>query len=101
MGSESPRGAAAPLQPQVVGSDASSQRPREALVAPLIRVPVIDGERVSVRRITTSDGLSQTLVTQILQDDRGFIWFGTQYGLNRYDGYEFKVFVHNAGVANS
>ena len=101
LGSESPRGAAAPLQPRVVGSDASSQRPREALVAPLIRVPVIDGERVSVRRITTSDGLSQTLVTQILQDDRGFIWFGTQYGLNRYDGYEFKVFVHNAGVANS
>jgi len=34
-------------------------------------------------------------VTQIVQDDRGFMWFATQYGLDRYDGYSFKSFVHN------
>ena len=32
---------------------------------------------------------------EIIQDDLGFIWFGTQYGLNRYDGYKFKLFLHD------
>jgi len=35
-------------------------------------------------------GLSQTTVLAIAQDQLGFLWFGTQSGLNRYDGYEFK-----------
>jgi ligand-binding sensor domain-containing protein/signal transduction histidine kinase len=81
--------------------DPTVQKPPQPIVASIVRVPVSDGERLSVRRITTADGLSQTRVQQIVQDDRGFIWFGTQYGLNRYDGYEFKVFVHRPGVANS
>ena len=38
---------------------------------------------------------------QIVQDDQGFMWFGSQYGLNRYDGYKFKVFKHEPGNANS
>ena len=36
-----------------------------------------------------------------MQDDQGFIWFATLYGLNRYDGYNFKVFVHDPGDPNS
>jgi len=42
--------------------------------------------------ITIDNGLSQSSVTCILQDKLGFMWFGTQDGLNRYDGYNFKVF---------
>jgi PAS domain S-box-containing protein len=38
---------------------------------------------------------------QIVQDDQGFMWFGSQYGLNRYDGYKFKVFKHEPGRTNS
>ncbi|MEM8487171.1 MAG: two-component regulator propeller domain-containing protein [Bacteroidota bacterium] len=43
-------------------------------------------------RITVKDGLSFNAVRSILQDTNGFFWFGTQEGLNRYDGREFKVY---------
>ena len=43
-------------------------------------------------RIGLSSGLSQSVVNCILQDTQGFIWIGTQDGLNRYDGYTFKIF---------
>jgi ligand-binding sensor domain-containing protein/serine phosphatase RsbU (regulator of sigma subunit) len=42
--------------------------------------------------LTVQDGLSQSAVTVIFQDRHGFMWFGTQDGLNRYDGYSFKIF---------
>jgi ligand-binding sensor domain-containing protein len=42
--------------------------------------------------LTTNDGLSQGYVTAILQDRRGFMWFGTRDGLNRYDGNAFVVY---------
>lgn len=51
------------------------------------------GQRVmNLRSLTTSDGLSQNSVNQILQGSDGYIWFATQDGLNRYNGYEFEVF---------
>src|SRR5712692_262156 len=40
-------------------------------------------------------------VSTIVQDDKGFIWFGTQYGLNRYDGYMFKIFLHEPANPHS
>lgn len=42
-------------------------------------------------QISVEDGLSNRFVRSILQDAKGFMWFATQYGLNRYDGYQFKV----------
>lgn len=47
-------------------------------------------------RLSLEEGLSDTLVMTILQDHQGFIWVGTQRGgLNRFDGYEFKVYKHD------
>jgi len=66
-----------------------------------ITVPVVDGKGIRFTRLSTDEGLSQTMVWQIVQDDQGFMWFGSQYGLNRYDGYKFKVFKHEPSVANS
>jgi PAS domain S-box-containing protein len=51
--------------------------------------------------LTTNDGLSQSYVNAILQDRRGFMWFGTRDGLNRYDGNDFVVYKHNASDPGS
>ncbi|WP_282133481.1 two-component regulator propeller domain-containing protein [Cellulophaga baltica] len=45
--------------------------------------------------LNTENGLSQSDVNTIFQDDNGFMWFGTHDGLNRYDGYNFTVFKPN------
>ena len=67
----------------------------------LVRVPVVDGNDLRFSRLSTAQGLSQTRVLQIVEDDQGFMWFGTQYGLDRYDGYEYKVFIHDPGRESS
>lgn len=44
------------------------------------------------KTLTTTDGLSQNYVFTILQDQKGFMWFGTWNGLNKYNGYQFKTY---------
>lgn len=51
---------------------------------------------VAFEHLGLKDGLSQSIVNVIYQDSWGFLWFGTQDGLNRYDGYTFKVYEHEA-----
>lgn len=52
------------------------------------------GQRNQVRfeHITSEEGLSANVVNCIFQDRQGFLWFGTNDGLNRYDGYHFTTF---------
>lgn len=57
-----------------------------------IRLPVLEGGDIRFERLRRSQGLSHQRVIHIVQDDRGFLWFGTQFGLNRYDGYHFRIF---------
>ncbi len=63
----------------------------------------VNGQGVDLRfhRLTIEDGLSQNTVTCILQDKKGFMWFGTQNGLNRYDGHRFEIHKTNTGSADS
>src|SRR5688500_4452756 len=51
--------------------------------------------------ISVEQGLSQTVVNCIMQDQQGFMWFGTQEGLNRYDGYTFKIYKRDPTDSNS
>jgi PAS domain S-box-containing protein len=53
-----------------------------------------DQRNVIFDRLTTGDGLSHAAVTAITQDQYGYIWIGTQEGLNRFDGYKFETFYH-------
>lgn len=52
-------------------------------------------------RFNIQQGLSQTICNTIEQDQKGFLWIGTQDGLNRFDGYNFKVFKPDPFDANS
>jgi len=49
-------------------------------------------QNLKFQRLDVKDGLSNRDVNCIFQDSRGFLWFGTATGLNRYDGYEFKQY---------
>lgn len=50
--------------------------------------------RYMFKHLEVADGLSSNTVYSIYQDRDGFMWFGTRNGLNRYDGYTFRVFRH-------
>jgi len=75
--------------------------PRAALSPSVLRLPTIEAGPLSFTRLSTVNGLSHTRVAHIIQGPQGYMWFGTQYGLNRYDGYEFKLFVHDPRRSSS
>jgi len=58
-------------------------------------------ETYKFNQLTTKDGLSDGMVTCILQDKKGFIWIGTDNGLNKYDGYQIHIYKHNIEDNNS
>lgn len=67
----------------------------------LISVCVNFPQNVIFKSITTEEGLSSSDVNCLMQDKLGFIWIGTDNGLNRFDGSEFRVFRNNPSNTNS
>ena len=68
----------------------------------LVSCIVVAQQNVSTfKQLTIDDGLSQNSVNCIHQDKHGFMWFGTQDGLNRFDGYSFKQFRTRKDHSNS
>lgn len=51
--------------------------------------------------LTVNDGLSQSHVQYILQDSKGYMWFATRDGLNKWDGCDFKIYRNDANDTNS
>lgn len=56
---------------------------------------------ITFSEISIEEGLSQSIVSCLIQDSTGFMWFGTEDGLNRYDGYRISVLRHDPREANS
>jgi ligand-binding sensor domain-containing protein/signal transduction histidine kinase/DNA-binding response OmpR family regulator len=54
------------------------------------------GQEFYFKKYKAENGLSHNTVLSSLQDERGFLWFGTKDGLNRFDGYSFKVFQYDS-----
>ncbi len=75
--------------PSPVASPKTTQTDASLLAQPGL------AQSVKFERITQEDGLSQGTILCILQDSLGFMWFCTEDGLNRYDGYEFTVYRHD------
>lgn len=57
--------------------------------------------RIPFEHIGTQQGLSESNILSIIQDSRGFMWFGTWDGLNKYDGYKITVYKNNPLDRNS
>jgi len=58
-------------------------------------------QNIRFEQLSLDNGLSQSAVNVILQDRQGFLWVGTEDGLNRYDGYNFKVYKPDSDNPNS
>lgn len=54
-----------------------------------------DNSSLVFHQLSIKDGLSEGSVRAIIEDKRGFMWFGTEDGLNKYDGYKFTVYKHD------
>ena len=68
-----------------------------ALFALLIAFLSLSAQPFMFRHLEVADGLSNNSVYSIFKDRDGFMWFGTNSGLNRFDGYTFKIYRHLSG----
>lgn len=67
----------------------------------LVTVSPTIAQVFNFRKYQVEDGLSNNTVSCVLQDKKGFVWVGTRDGLNRYDGYHFKIFRYQSNNIKS
>jgi len=63
-------------------------------------ISIVEADDIAFSPVENTAEFSQSRVAQIAQDDKGFMWFGTAYGLNRFDGYGYTVFAGNSRARN-
>ena len=61
----------------------------------------VEAERLPARIFTTADGLANNLVTRIVPDSRGYLWFCTSEGLSRFDGHAFTTYGIDDGLPSA
>src|SRR5215211_5577709 len=82
-------------------------RSSSATAAPLgdgdsnVNLNLAPGSIVQFEHLTIENGLSQNAGLAIFQDSKGYLWIGSQDGLNRYNGFDFKVYKHDPDDSNS
>jgi hypothetical protein len=57
--------------------------------------PLLQSQDITFGHLTVEDGLSNNFIRSITQDSMGFMWFATEDGLNKYDGFTFTVYQHD------
>ena len=72
-----------------------------ALAVLVLRAPTAGAQRLQFRYLTPDDGLASSWVRAIARDRRGFMWFATARGLNRYDGATLRTYRHDAADSTS
>ena len=58
-------------------------------------------QEYDLKSYSEGDGLSSAVVYSITQDELGYLWLGTSYGLNKFDGQKFKQFYTNDGLLDN
>ena len=93
-------GSATPASPEPETTLATSQ-PATMLEISWPVAQFSPGQHLRFERISLEQGLSQSTMFCMLQDSQGFLWFGTEDGLNRYDGYTFTVYKQSGKMPSS
>src|SRR5438876_4372892 len=60
--------------------------------------PFALAEQLPIKGYTTADGLPHNMISKIVRDSRGFLWFCTAEGLSRFDGYTFTNYTTDQGL---
>jgi len=71
------------------------------LLSLLFTVSMAQSDKENFDHLSVEEGLSSSVVTSIIKDSEGFMWFGTQQGLNKYDAYEFETYLSNDSLPRS
>jgi len=66
-----------------------------------LRLPIVQGSDMRFTHVSFGEGPSHDRVSDIIEDNQGFLWFGTQDGLRRYDGYRTREYRHDPNNPNS
>jgi ligand-binding sensor domain-containing protein/serine phosphatase RsbU (regulator of sigma subunit) len=82
-------------------SQTKINRFRLLFVCLLLIVQGSQAQDYKFKHLAVENGLSQSVINCMIQDANGFMWFGTQEGLNRYDGYNFQIFKRDPEEKNS
>ena len=62
---------------------------------------ILDNKQFKFEEFTSKDGLKHHSITEVSQDSRGYMWFGTFNGIYKYDGYTFKIYKNKIQDKNS
>lgn len=81
----------------LIGHKVVGRMPR-ALGVYLLVSAIVHAEHLPIKKYTTADGLAQNSVNRIMRDSRGFLWFCTDEGLSRFDGYTFTNYTTADGL---
>jgi ligand-binding sensor domain-containing protein len=68
------------------------------LIFAILSPAIASSEQLPIKTYTTADGLAQNAVNRIVRDSRGFLWFCTEEGLSRFDGYTFTTYGVEQGL---